>query len=102
MRAVLYARVSTADKQDPEMQLSELREYASRRGWDLCGTFVDRTSGSRESRPALDEVMILCQQRKADIVVVWKLDRLGRSLKHLVNISGGVGIAGGFVHQFAR
>ena len=86
MRAVLYARVSTTDKQDPEMQLAELREYASRRGWELCGTFVDRTSGSRESRPALDEVMSLCQQRKADVVVVWKLDRLGRSLKHLVNI----------------
>ena len=67
------------------MQLAELREYASRRGWELCGTFVDRTGGSRESRPALDAVMSLCQQRKAD-VVVWKLDRLGRSLKHLVNI----------------
>ena len=86
MRAILYARVSTTDKQDPEMQLAELREYASRRSWELCGTFVDRTSGSRESRPALDEVMSLCQQRKADVVVVWKLDRLGRSLKHLVNI----------------
>jgi len=56
MRAVLYARVSTTDKQDPEVQLAELREYASRRGWELCGTFVDRTSGSRESRAALDEV----------------------------------------------
>jgi DNA invertase Pin-like site-specific DNA recombinase len=67
------------------MQLTELREYASRRGWDLCGTVVDRTSGSRESRPALDEVMSLCQRRKTDVVVVWKLDRLGRSLKHLVN-----------------
>jgi DNA invertase Pin-like site-specific DNA recombinase len=86
MRAVLYARVSTTDRQDPEVQLAGLREYASRRGWELCGTFVDRTSGSRESRPALDEVMSLCQQRKADVVIVWKLDRLGRSLKHLVNI----------------
>jgi DNA invertase Pin-like site-specific DNA recombinase len=86
MRAILYARVSTTDKQDPEMQLAELREYVFRRGWELGGTFVDRTSGSRESRPALDEVMSLCQQRKADIVVVWRLDRLGRSLKHLVNI----------------
>lgn len=56
------------------------------RGWELCGIFVDRTSGSRESRPALDRVMSLCQQRKADIVLVWKLDRLGRSLKHLVNV----------------
>lgn len=86
MKAILYARVSTTDKQDPEMQLLELREYVSRRGWELCGTFVDRTSGSRESRPALDEVISLCQQRRVDVVVVWKLDRLGRSLKHLVNI----------------
>jgi DNA invertase Pin-like site-specific DNA recombinase len=86
MRAILYARVSTIDKQDPEMQLAELREYVYRRGWELCGTFVDRTSGTRESRPALNEVVSLCQQRKADVVVVWKLDRLGRSLKHLVNI----------------
>jgi DNA invertase Pin-like site-specific DNA recombinase len=68
------------------MQLTELREYASRRGWELLGTFVDRTSGSRESRPALDEVIRLCQQRRADVVVVWKPDRLGRSLKHVVNI----------------
>jgi len=54
MRAILYARVSTTDKQDPEMQLAELREYAFRRGWELGGTFVDRTSGTRESRPALE------------------------------------------------
>jgi hypothetical protein len=50
MRAVLYARVSTTDKQDPEMQLADLREYASRRGWELCGTFVDRTAGPGQGR----------------------------------------------------
>src|SRR5215469_11151383 len=85
MRVALYARVSTRDKQNPEVQLRELREYASKRGWEVAGEYVDRMSGTKDSRPQLDAMMKLAKARKLDAVVVWKLDRFGRSLRHLVN-----------------
>src|SRR5665811_618595 len=85
-RVALYARVSTLNGQDPEMQLSELREYASRRGWRITREYVDQgVSGSKESRPELNQLMADAHQRKFDAVLVWKIDRFGRSLKHLVN-----------------
>ena len=91
----LYARVSTSDKgQDPEMQLRELREFAARRGFDVVEEFVDRTSGAKESRPALDRLMNDARRRRFDAVIVWKLDRLGRSLKHLVNVLADLGTYG--------
>jgi DNA invertase Pin-like site-specific DNA recombinase len=81
----MYARVSTLTGQDPEMQLRELREYASRRGWSVEKEYVDQgVSGSKESRPALNELMADAHRRRFDAVVVWKIDRWGRSLKHLV------------------
>jgi len=85
-RVALYARVSTLNGQDPEMQLSELREYASRCGWSITKEYVDQgVSGSKESRPELNQLMVDAHQRKFDAVLVWKIDRFGRSLKHLVN-----------------
>ena len=82
----LYARVSTVNgHQDPEMQLRELREYCQRRGWKIAGEYVDRMTGSKESRPALNRMMADAHSRKFDAVLVWKLDRFARSLKHLVN-----------------
>ena len=85
-RVALYARVSTLNGQDPEMQLSELREYASRRGWTITSEYVDQgVSGSKESRPELNQLMADAHRRKFDAVLVWKIDRFGRSLKHLVN-----------------
>jgi DNA invertase Pin-like site-specific DNA recombinase len=66
--------------------MSELREYASRRGWEVAGEFVDAgVSGSRDRRPQLDALMDLARRRKVDAILSWKLDRWGRSLKHLVN-----------------
>ena len=83
-RVALYARVSTRD-QHCELQLRELREYAERRGWQIGGEFVDRgISGSKESRPQLSRLMAEAHQRKFDGIAVWKVDRFGRSLKHLV------------------
>jgi DNA invertase Pin-like site-specific DNA recombinase len=68
------------------MQLSELREYASRRGWTITSEYVDQgVSGSKESRPELNQLMADAHRRKFDAVLVWKIDRFGRSLKHLVN-----------------
>jgi len=86
MNVGLYARVSTAHGQDPELQLVELREYASRRGWAVFEEYVDvGISGSKESRPELNRLTLDAHQRKIDAVLVWKIDRFGRSLKHLVN-----------------
>jgi DNA invertase Pin-like site-specific DNA recombinase len=87
LRVALYARVSTKDKgQNPELQLSELRQYAQARGWQVVGEFVDvGVSGSKDSRPKLDEMMRLAKARKLDAIAVWKLDRFGRSLRHLVD-----------------
>ena len=83
MKAAIYARVSTLDQQ-PENQLRELRRYVEARGWEPV-EFIDKgVSGSRESRPALDRLVKEARRRRFDVVVVWSLDRLGRSLKHLV------------------
>ncbi len=85
-RLAIYARVSTSNgSQDPEMQLRELREYAERRGLQIVEEYVDSVSGSKESRPALNRLMADAHQRRFDAVLVWKLDRFGRSLRHLVN-----------------
>ena len=86
MRTALYARVSTAIGQSPEMQLTELREYTSRRGWEVFNKYVDHgISGSVESRPELNRLMADAHMRHFDVVLCWKVDRFGRSLRHLVN-----------------
>lgn len=83
MRAAIYARVSTLD-QDPDNQLRELHEYCERRGWAII-EYVDRgISGAKESRPALDALVKDAKRRKFDVLVCWRLDRLGRSLRHLI------------------
>jgi hypothetical protein len=85
-RVALYARVSTLNNQDPELQLAELREYAGRRGWRIIDEYVDHGfSGCKESRPALNRLMSDACRRRFDAILVWKIDRFGRSLKHLVN-----------------
>lgn len=86
-RVALYARVSTLNhNQDPELQMRELREYAERRGWEIAEEYIDKgVSGSKDSRPALNRMMADACSRKFDAVLVWKLDRFGRSLRHLVN-----------------
>ena len=85
MRAAIYARVSTFD-QEPENQLQELRRYIQARGWTAT-EFVDRgVSGSKERRPALDSLVADARKRRFDVVVAWRLDRLGRNLRHLVTL----------------
>jgi DNA invertase Pin-like site-specific DNA recombinase len=86
LRVALYGRVSTLDKgQDVNLQLNELREYSERRGWTIAGEYVDNgISGAKESRPELNRLMADAKKRKFDAIAVWKLDRFGRSLKHLV------------------
>jgi DNA invertase Pin-like site-specific DNA recombinase len=83
MNAAIYARVSTSD-QNCEVQLHELRDYAQRRGWTVHKEYVDRGfSGAKASRPALDKLMTDAGQRRFDAVLVYKLDRFGRSVLNL-------------------
>jgi DNA invertase Pin-like site-specific DNA recombinase len=68
------------------MQLRELRDYCSRRGWQIGGEYVDRgVSGSKERRPELDRLLSDCRKRLVDAVVVYRYDRFARSLPQLVN-----------------
>lgn len=84
MKVALYARCSTAE-QHVENQLLELRRYTAAREWRVVAEHVDEgVSGIRESRPQLDAMMREAKRRRFDAVVVFKLDRLGRSLKHLI------------------
>jgi len=86
MKVGIYARVSTIDKgQDVGMQLHELEAYAKARGWTVQDRYLDEgVSGSKERRPGLDRLLSSCRRRQIDVVLVWRLDRLGRSLKHLI------------------
>lgn len=87
-RAAIYARVSTTGHgQDVGLQLDELRQVARQRGWQVAGEFTDEgISGTAQSRPALDLMMDAARSGKLDLVAVWKLDRLGRSLQHLLGL----------------
>jgi DNA invertase Pin-like site-specific DNA recombinase len=86
MKIAIYARVSTMDKgQDVDLQLSDLRTYAKARGWEIFKEYIDNgESGSKEQRPALNQLMDDARKRKVDTILVWRLDRFGRSLKHLI------------------
>lgn len=84
-RAFLYARVSTVDKeQNPEVQLSEMREICVRRDW-IPTEFVDRMSGTKSQRPQFQEMLRQVRQGKCDVVVVFRLNRFARSTRELVN-----------------
>lgn len=85
MRAAIYVRVSTFD-QEPENQLAELRQYVAARGWTAV-EYIDRgISGAKDSRPALDQLVADARRRKFDVLLCWRLDRLGRNLKHLITL----------------
>jgi DNA invertase Pin-like site-specific DNA recombinase len=82
--AALYARVSTLE-QNCGLQLDELRRYANRRFGGVI-EFVDvGVSGTERRRPQLDALMQGARKRQFDAVIVWKFDRFGRSLKHLLD-----------------
>jgi len=81
-RAALYARVSTGE-QDEGMQVREMTEEASNRGWEPT-VFPDSMSGAKENRPGLDRMMTEVRRRKFDVVMVYKFDRFARSLRHLI------------------
>lgn len=91
-QVALYARVST-DGQTTENQLRELREVAKRHGWEICREFVDRgISGakSKEQRPQFNALHMAIARKEFDLVAAWSVDRLGRSLKDLIDFLGQV------------
>jgi DNA invertase Pin-like site-specific DNA recombinase len=82
----LYIRNSTnEERQNPQTQINPLVDRCKREGWDYQ-IFQEFASGSKESRPELDKMMQGIREGKFDAVVVWRLDRLGRSLKHLLQM----------------
>jgi DNA invertase Pin-like site-specific DNA recombinase len=84
-RVGIYCRVSTTS-QSVDPQETALREYAARRDWTQVKVYSDSAvSGMRDRRPALDELMRDCRRRKVDVVLVWKFDRFGRSVRHLID-----------------
>lgn len=84
MNVAIYARVSTHG-QSVDLQVTELQAYASRMGWTIAGTYLDEgVSGTKDKRPALDKLMNDARHKRFDTVLVWKLDRFGRSLSQLV------------------
>lgn len=105
MGTILYLRVSTRD-QSVERQKEELLEVAKRSHWDVLDILIDHgISGAkgREQRPALDQALKLITQRKADRLMVWSVDRLGRSLQNLVNTMEEIRSAGAdlYIHNQA-
>ena len=85
-RAGIYARVSTAD-QTPDNQLLPLRAYAHARGWMVTEYTDHGVSGAKERRPALDAMMKAARSRKVDVIVAVRLDRLARSVHHLLDMA---------------
>src|ERR1700741_3095080 len=85
-RVAIYARVSTTNHgQDAGLQTREMWQFAEARGWTLADEYVDSgVSGAKDSRPELNRLMADAKRRKFDVVLVWKLDRFGRSLRHLL------------------
>ena len=85
-RAAIYARVSTDEnRQDPETQLRELRDFAERRGFEVVGEYIDHASGKTEERESYKRLLEDARRRRLDVVLVWRYDRFARSTVALVN-----------------
>ncbi len=88
LRAALYARVSTLNGQDVGLQLDELRQVAEQRGWEVVAEFCDEgVSGAKTERPELDRMLEQAREGRIDLVAIWKLDRLARSVAHLLHLA---------------
>jgi DNA invertase Pin-like site-specific DNA recombinase len=83
MRVGIYARVSTQDQQTLPMQLDRMKEFIKHRGWTLTATVEEIGSGAKV-RPKREELLRMARRREIDAILVWKLDRFGRSLADLV------------------
>ena len=82
-RVAIYARVSTHDQQTLPMQLEAMRAYAERKGWQIALAVEEIGSGAK-TRPRREELLRAARRREIDVIVVWRLDRWGRSLVDLI------------------
>ena len=87
MKAIGYARVSTQD-QKLDVQIEQIKRYCEYRNIDLVRLYTDKASGANTDRPEFQEMVIDIETNAhgADVIIVWKLDRIGRSLKNLIEI----------------
>src|SRR5438128_1614301 len=85
MRSAIYLRTSTLD-QTTENQAIELRKYVEARGWSAVEYCDHGVSGTKDRRPELDRLVADAKRRRFDVLVCWRLDRLGRNLKHLITL----------------
>ena len=104
-RVAIYARVSTA-AQTVDNQFQELRQVANRNSWHIVAELSDNgISGSkgRDQRPAFDELLKRATRREFDLIMVWAIDRLGRSIQHLVGFMNEIQSLGVdlYIHQQA-
>ncbi len=83
MKVGIYARVSTQEQQTLPLQIKDLRQYAKRRKWTVEVEITDIASGAK-TRPRREELLKLARQKKIDCILVWRLDRFGRSLADLI------------------
>lgn len=96
MRVGIYSRVSSTSKsrfgdanaydQNPEVQENVLRQAAVRRGWEVHAVYSDRASGSKESRPALAQLLADARRRRFDVLMVFRFDRISRSVRHFLQV----------------
>ena len=83
-RVAIYVRVSTKD-QSVDMQVLDLERYTRERGFEIFNMYKDNgVSGTKDTRPGLNQLMDDAKKRKFDVVLVWRFDRFARSTKHLV------------------
>lgn len=83
MQVALYARVSTHDQQTLPMQLKAMREYAKKRDWKIKHEIQEIGSGAK-TRPKREELLKEARRRQVDAIIVWRLDRWGRSVSDLI------------------
>jgi DNA invertase Pin-like site-specific DNA recombinase len=96
MKAAVYTRVSTLSRrrfgeelvfdQRPEVQAEPLCKLAERRGWNVTRVYTDRTSGTAAARPAFSELMADARRGHFDVLLIWRFDRLSRSVPHLLQV----------------
>jgi len=85
MKVITYSRVSTSHHdQNPDIQVQELRRFCAARGWTIKTEIVEQLSGGTDRRPGLQKLLEAVRRREVDGIVVTKMDRLFRSLRHLV------------------
>lgn len=98
MKAGIYARVSTHDQHTLNMQIEAMQKYAKARDWQIETEIAEIGSGAKDTRPQREELINQAKRRQIDVIIVWKLDRWGRSVNdlfHTLNELNGLGV--GFI-----